>query len=156
MLLVLSITFHCHCNIWGCMCSTHPFQYIERYIYSSCYYHHQIGSINLTHCYQIFPWFCAWDVCYIICCHLLHIHSRKTGIFSSRISFVMIERIYTLCCYHHPIGSMTYYPLFRARPWNNGVHCMSLYIVLTWLVKFKHYLLVFRNIQSRSDLKKRF
>ena len=23
-------------------------------------------SINLTHCYHIFPWLCAWDVCYII------------------------------------------------------------------------------------------
>ena len=27
---------------------------IERYIYSSCYYHHQIGSIHLSHCYIIF------------------------------------------------------------------------------------------------------
>ena len=26
MWLVLSITFHRHCNIWGCMCSTGPFQ----------------------------------------------------------------------------------------------------------------------------------
>ena len=77
-------------------------------------------------------------------------------VFSLRISFVMIERIYTLCCYHHSIGSMTYYPLFRARSWNNGVRCMSLYIVLTWLVKFKHYHLVFKNIQSRSELTKRF
>ena len=41
------------------------------------YYHHQIGSINLTD-YHIFPWLCAWDVCYIIFCHLLHIHSGKT------------------------------------------------------------------------------
>ena len=24
-------------------------------IYNSCYYHHQIGSINLSHCYHIFP-----------------------------------------------------------------------------------------------------
>ena len=48
-------------------------------IYSSCYYHHQIGSIHLSHCYHIFPWLCAWDVCYIIFCHLLHIRSGKTG-----------------------------------------------------------------------------
>ena len=27
MLLVLSITFHFRCNIWGCMCSTGPFQF---------------------------------------------------------------------------------------------------------------------------------
>ena len=43
-----------------------------------------MGSINLTN-YHIFPWLCAWDVCYIIFCHLLHIHSRKTGILFSLI-----------------------------------------------------------------------
>ena len=82
MLLVLSMTFYFHYNIWGCMCSTDPFQYrwLKRYIYSSCYYHHhQIGSIHLPHCYPIFSWLCAWDVCYIIFCHLLHIRSGKTG-----------------------------------------------------------------------------
>ena len=59
MLLVLSITFHFHWYIWGCMCSTGPFQFrwLRGYIHSSCYYHHQIGSINLTH-YHIFPWLC--------------------------------------------------------------------------------------------------
>ena len=63
------------------MCSTGPFQYrwLKRYIYSSCYHHHQIGSIHLSHCYHIFPWLCAWDVCCIIFCLLLHIRSRKTG-----------------------------------------------------------------------------
>ena len=42
--------------IWGCMCSTGPFQYrwLKRFIYSSCYYHHQIGSIHLSYCYHIF------------------------------------------------------------------------------------------------------
>ena len=51
MLLVLSITFHCHYYIWGCMCSPDTFQFwwLKRYILSSCYYHHEIGSINLTH-----------------------------------------------------------------------------------------------------------
>ena len=32
---------------------------------------------------HIFPWLCARDVCYIIFCHLLHIHSGKTGILFS-------------------------------------------------------------------------
>ena len=56
MLLVLSITFHFHYNIWGCMCSTGQCQYrwLKGYIYSSGYYHHQIGSIHLSHCYHIF------------------------------------------------------------------------------------------------------
>ena len=63
------------------MCSTGPFQYrwLKGYIYNSCYYHHQIGSIHLFNCYHIFPWLCVWDVCYIIFCHLLHIRSGKTG-----------------------------------------------------------------------------
>ena len=58
MLLVLSITFtfYCHYNIWGCMCSTCPFKFrwLNGYIYSSCYYHHQIGRIHLSHYYHIF------------------------------------------------------------------------------------------------------
>ena len=40
------------------------------------------------------------------------------------------ENIYTLSYCHHQIRSMNYYPLFRVRSWNNGVRCMSLYILL--------------------------
>ena len=40
------------------------------------------------------------------------------------------ENIYTLSYYHHQIGSMNYYPLFRVRLWNNGVRCMSFYILM--------------------------
>ena len=50
-------------------------------------------------------------------------------VFSLLISLVMIERIYTLSYYHHQIGNMNYSPLFRVRSWNNGVRCMSLYIL---------------------------
>ena len=84
---VLMITIRFHYNIWGCMCSTGPFQlrWLKGYTYSSCYYHNQIGSINLTHCCHIFPWLCAWDVCYILFCHLLHIHSGKSGILFSSL-----------------------------------------------------------------------
>ena len=149
---------------------------------------------------HISPWLCAWDVCYIIFCHLLHIHSGKyrdfvfitiaqfmmgsniirlfvhktislsslckliwrqwtykmpvryilssvwvrLSIFSqlSIIQYmglcvcslpisltVMIEMIYTLYYYHHQIGSMNYYPLFRARSWNNGMRCMSIFLL---------------------------
>ena len=42
------------------------------------------------------------------------------------------ENIYTLFYYHHQIGRMDYYPLFRATLWNNGVHCMSFYILLNY------------------------
>ena len=38
--------------------------------------------------------------------------------------------IYTLFYHHNQAGSMNYYPLFRVRSWNNGVHCQSFYILL--------------------------
>ena len=51
-------------------------------------------------------------------------------VFSIPTPLVMIERIYTLFYYHHQIGSMNYYPLFRVRSWNNGVRCISFYILM--------------------------
>ena len=101
MLLVLSITFYFHYNIWGWMCSTGPFQYrwLKGYIYSSRYYHHQIGSIHLSHCYHVFTWLCAWDVCCIIFCHLLHIRSGKTGnLFSLLLCSLWWVQIFGYVC----------------------------------------------------------
>ena len=66
-------------------------------------------------------------------------------VFNLPISLVMIERIYTLSYYHHQIGSMNYYPLFRVRSWNNGIRCMPLYILIQlsrtgiWFVNHKSY-----------------
>ena len=34
-----------------------------------------------------------------------------------------------LSYYHHQIGGVNYYPLFRVRSWNNGMRCMSFYIL---------------------------
>ena len=53
-------------------------------------------------------------------------------VFRLPISLVMVEiiYIYILSYYHHQIGSMNYYPLFRVRSWNNGVRCMSVYILI--------------------------
>ena len=50
------------------------------------------------------------------------------------------EYIYTLCYYHHQIGSTNYYPLFMVRSWNNGMRCMSFYILMhveIWWFQFK-------------------
>ena len=99
MLPVLSITFHCHYYIWGALYSTDTFQF--RWLKGSCYYHHQIGSINLTH-YHIFPWLCASDVYHIIFCHLLHIHPRKPCFFQNyctvydecKYSFWLADRVH--------------------------------------------------------------
>ena len=52
-------------------------------------------------------------------------------VFSLPISFVMIERIYMLCLIIIIKSEVwtNYYPLFRVRSWNNGVRCMSFYIL---------------------------
>ena len=52
---------------------------------------------------HIFPWLCAWDVCYIIFCHLLHIHSGKTGIlFSLLLCSLWWVQILFVCLYITP------------------------------------------------------
>ena len=63
------------------MCWTGPFEFrwLKGYIHYPSYYHHQIGSIHLSHCCHIFPWSCVWDGCSIIFCHLLHIYPGNTG-----------------------------------------------------------------------------
>ena len=40
------------------------------------------------------------------------------------------ENIYTLSYYHHQIGSMNYYPLFRVRSWKNGMCFMCFYMLM--------------------------
>ena len=97
MLLVLSITFYFHYKLWGCLCSSGPFwfRWLKGYIYSSCCYHHQIGSVPLSHCYHISPWLCARDVCYIILWHLLHIRSGKRG---NLFSLLLSENIWIIQC----------------------------------------------------------
>ena len=115
MLLVLSITFYCHYNtIWGCMCSTCQFQFrsLKGYIYSLCYYHHQIGSIHISHCYNIFRgcvpemFVTSYPVIYCICI------PRKTRILFSLLlhslwwvqiaGYVMALQIVFVCLYFTP------------------------------------------------------
>ena len=131
MLLVLSITLYFHDNICVFLCSTGPFQYkwLKGYIYSSCYYHHQIGRIHLSHFYHIFTWLCVWDACYIMLCYLLHIHSRKTGnLFSlllcsvwwvQIIGYILSWRSYSfLCTLHHLIITIVQTYLKTLNLWN--------------------------------------
>ena len=63
----------------NCVQVTHANLGDRRNNHNSFYYHHQIGSINLTHCFHIFPWLCVWD-CTVIFCHSLLLHSGITGV----------------------------------------------------------------------------
>ena len=55
-------------------------------------------------------------------------------VFSLPNSPVMIVRMCTLSYHHHPTGSMNREPLFRVRSWNNGMRCMSYYVLISWHV----------------------
>ena len=47
------------------------------------------------------------------------------------ISIYIYIYINTLSYYHHhQIRSMNYHPLFKVRSWNNGMRCMSLYMLM--------------------------
>ena len=59
-----------------------------------------------------------YTICGAVCFHFTHFSCDDW------------ENIYTLSYYHHEIGSMNYYPLFRVRSWNNGVRCMSFCILM--------------------------
>ena len=95
------ILWRCVITIYGVVCvqlAHSSSRWLKGYIYSSCYHHHhQIGSIHLSHCYRIFPWLCAWDVCYIIFCHLLHIRSGKNRefVFIIIVQLIMSANILT-------------------------------------------------------------
>ena len=52
------------------------------------------------------------------------------------------DNIYTLPYYHHQIGSMTYYQLFRVRSWNNGMRCMSFCILIIICVTLRFVLTI--------------
>ena len=56
-------------------------------------------------------------------------------VFSLPNSPVMIERMCTLSYYHHRTGSMNHEPLFRVRSWNNGMRCMSYYVLISDPIK---------------------
>ena len=113
------------------------------------YHHHQIRSINLFDCYHIFPWLCACDVCYIIFCYLLHMHSGKPGIrviiiaqfmmsANSRICFglkiVFIYLYITPSHYHHCANLSKYIELVKCL--SDFVECVS---------KIKHILSVIHH-----------
>ena len=105
---------------------------IPLYITSSHYHHCANFSedIEFIKCLSdIFCRVCDWE-------HILSgIHYSIYGAVCFQFTQLLydnwenIYKINTLFFFHHQIGSMNYYPLFKVRSWNNGVHRMSLYIL---------------------------
>ena len=105
---------------------------IPLYITSSHYHHcaNLSEDIEFIKCLSdTFCRVCDWE-------HILSgIHYSIYGAVCFQLTHLLCdnwENIY-LSYYHHKIGSMNYYPLFKVRSWNNGVHRMSLYILIEQL-----------------------
>ena len=84
---------------------------------------------------------CLSDIYFVDCVntikHILSvIHYTRCGAVCFQFTHFCCddwENIYYMSYYHHQIGSINYNPLFRARSWNNGVRCMSSYILIELL-----------------------
>ena len=85
-----------------------------------------LKALNLLNASQIYFVECVSKIEHI----LSVIHYSICGVVCfqlTRFSCDDWKNTYTLSYYHHQIGSMIYYPLFRVRSWNNGVRCISFY-----------------------------
>ena len=106
-------------------------QIVFLYLYiTSSHYHHCADfskDIELIKCLSdIFCRLCAWDEAYSLGYPLYNIWGCGFSVYPYLLWWLRDYVSY----YHHQIGSINYYPLFRVRSWNNGVRCMSLYIFI--------------------------
>ena len=133
------------------MCSTGPFQY--RWLKAVSIAHVIIIIKSEVSTFPIaiifFPWLCAWDVCYIIFCHVLHIRSGKTGNSFSLLlcslwwgqifGYVSVCKSYSfICTVHHLIIIIVQTYLETLNLCNMPVR----YILLRCVSKIKHIISV--------------
>ena len=79
------------------------------------------------------------------------VHYMGLCVFSLPIFLMITEQIYTLSYYYHQIGSTNYHPLFRVRSWNNGMRCMSLYILIVMIILYVYAHEMFSIIRNLID-----
>ena len=120
----------------------------------------KLGPKIRTNCYRVYRQFLhigeviiLASIVYVIRWELKQIHCKMSYTICGAVCFQFThfccddwENIYTLSYYHHQILSMKYYPLFRVSSWNNGVRCMSFYI----LMRFNQYL--YQRLFSNTSL----
>ena len=64
------------------------------------------------------------------------------------------EYISFVSYYLHQIGGMNYYPLFRVSSWNNGMRCMSFYILSNYVIEFEGLYVSFKQNPSCEHVSK--
>ena len=104
--------------------------FVFLYIIPSHYHH----CTNLSEYIELIKYlsniFCG--VCVSVIKHILSvIHYAIDGAVCFQLTHFPFDdwrNIYTQSYYHHRIRSMNYYPLFRVRPWNTDICCMSMFL----------------------------
>ena len=113
------------------MCWTAPFEFgLKGYINNPSYYHHQIGSIHLSHCCYIFPWLFVWDGCTTIFCHLLHIYIYISGTLGPCFNYLC--SVYWCSVYGMCKRSDTLWPAGRVRLFADYTISLSSLCRLIW------------------------
>ena len=123
------------CSLWwvqifGCVLASRSYSFV-------CTVHHLIIIIVKTYLKALSLWN-ACQIYFVDCVSMIKhsisvIHYIICGAVCFQFTYFSyddLENIYSLSYYHHQIGSMNYYPLFRVRSWNKGVHCTSFYILM--------------------------
>ena len=91
-------------RIWRCW----TYKMFVRYILSSvCLWLYQFSAIS----HAIYAWGCVYSA------------------YPFLLQWLW-EYVYLLSYHHHQIGSMTNLSLFWVKPWNNGMRCMSFYMLI--------------------------
>ena len=112
---------------------------------TSSHYHHCAklsGDIELIKCLSDIFVECVSKIKRILSVIHYTIHNTLCGAVCFQFTHSPCddwENIYTLSYFHHQSGSMNYYSLFRVRSWNNGVCCMSFYILLDAAITKNRY-----------------
>ena len=142
MLLVLSITFYFHYNIWGCMCSTGPFTYrwLKGYIYSSCYHHHRK--------YPPVPLFSYFSMVVCLGCLLHHILSLIVYTFQENREFVFIRIVQFMLSANSRIRfglQIVFFCLCKLYLTTLNLQNACQIQFVEWVSKIKHILSVIHN-----------
>ena len=119
------------------------------------HYHHCVNlseDIELIKCLSDISLSSVW-VRLSIFFQLSIIQYMSLCVLSLPISLLMIERIHTVSYYHHQIGRMNYYPLFKVMSWNNGMPCMPHYILEKIVAGAPNDTKKQNNARQKTDLK---
>ena len=68
-----------------------------------------------------------WNACKV---HSVECVPKIKPVLSTKSVVMIVKYTCSLSYYYHQIGRMNHLALFSVRLWNNGMHCMSFYVLM--------------------------